>query len=349
MTALPAHPSRLSPDGPAASAEIAPADRAALALIAVERTRMPIVVSDASQPDSPIILANEAFLRLTGYSADEVIGRNCRFLQGRETDPAAVDQIRAGLRAGRDITVSLQNYRKDGSAFWNELQISPIRNDGGEVVYYLASQMDVTDRRQAQQLEKSEHRLLKEVDHRAKNALALVQGIVRLSRSDDSVAYAKAVQGRVDSIAHAHGLLAAGGWRDVDLEAIIRGEMEPFGRQHVVPSGPPVAIAPVQVQPLALVLHEMLSNAGKHGALSVAGGRVVIRWTPLTDEDGVSIDWIETGGPAVAPHPVPGFGWRMLTSIVRSQMRGTVTFDLQPGGLRATLIVRRRQGAGESG
>ncbi|WP_206362062.1 PAS domain-containing protein [Sphingomonas montana] len=343
MTEILAPTTRLPAD-PAAASEIGLTDRAALALISVERTRMPIVVSDARQPDEPIILANQAFLTLTGYGADEIIGRNCRFLQGRDTDPAAVAEIREGLAAERDVTVALLNYRKDGSAFWNELHISPIRDNDGSVAYYFASQLDVTDRRQAASLERSEHRLLKEVDHRAKNALALVQGIVRLSRSDDAAAYARAVQGRVDSIAHAHGLLAAGGWRDVDLEAIIRGEMEPFGRQHVVPSGPPVAIAPVQVQPLALVMHEMLSNAAKHGALSVPGGRVVIRWAPVEDGDGVTIEWIETGGPAVTAQPVPGFGWRMLTSIVRSQMRGTVKFDLQPEGLRAMLTIRRRVG-----
>ena len=317
------------------------ADQAALALISVTRTRMPMVVTDPTRPGNPIILANPAFLKLTGYDEAEVIGRNCRFLQGPDTDPAAIDRIRAAIAADADVTVELLNYRKDGSHFWNELQISPIRDEAGQVQYHFASQMDVTDRRQAQMLERVEHRLLKEVDHRAKNALALVQGIVRLSRADDAAAYALAVQGRVDSLARAHGLLAAGGWRDVDLETIVRAEMEPFGRQHIVPAGPPVGIAPAQVQPLALVLHEMLSNAARHGALSVPDGRVVIRWR-LDEEDMIAIDWIETGGPAPDPEPVPGFGWRMVRNTVRSQLRGTATFELLPEGLRAALVLRRR-------
>lgn len=337
---------RLIGDSASAASQADLADREALALIAVERTRMPMVVSDPNRPDNPIVLANQAFLDLTGYAEDEVVGRNCRFLQGPRTDRATIDRMRAGIADGRDVTIELLNYRKDGSAFWNELHISPIHGRDGRLLYHFASQLDITVRRQAQTLERVEHRLMKEVDHRAKNALALVQGIVRLSRADDAPAYAAAVQGRVDSLARAHGLLAAGGWRDVDLEAIIRAEMEPFGRQHIVPAGPAVGIAPVQVQPLSLVFHEMLSNAARHGALATPDGRVVIRWHDDGPDD-IRIDWIETGGPPVDPSPEAGFGWRMIRGIVRSQLRGMATFDLQPNGLRAALVLRRRTAAGD--
>ena len=99
-------------------------DRRELALVAVERTRMPMVVSDPRQPDNPIVLANEAFLELTGYPAEEVIGRNCRFLQGKDTDPAAVAEIRMGIEArAAFIEVELINYRKDGSVFLNQLPL----------------------------------------------------------------------------------------------------------------------------------------------------------------------------------------------------------------------------------
>ena len=332
---------RLIGDSAAAGSDRGLSDRDALALIAVERTRMPMVVSDPNRPDNPIVLANRAFLDLTGYAEDEVLGRNCRFLQGPNTDRATIDRLRAGIAADEDVTIELLNYRKDGTSFWNELHISPIHNSDGRLLYHFASQLDITARRHAQSLERVEHRLLKEVDHRAKNALALVQGIVRLSRADDPATYAVAVQGRVDALARAHGLLAAGGWRDVDLEAIIRAEMEPFGRQHIVPVGPATGIAPVQVQPLSLVFHEMLSNAARHGALATADGRVVVRWGDDGADD-IRIDWIETGGPAVDSSPEAGFGWRMIRGIVRSQLRGTATFDLQPDGLRATLTLRRR-------
>src|SRR5579875_1123264 len=135
-------------DPPAAADPGVLPDRRELALVAVERTRMPMVVTDPRQPDNPIVLANAAFLQLTGYEAEEVLGRNCRFLQGRDTDPADVDLIRRELAKGEDhISVELLNYRKDGSVFWNQLAISPVTDESGAVIYYFASQKDVTERR----------------------------------------------------------------------------------------------------------------------------------------------------------------------------------------------------------
>lgn len=119
-------------DPPAASAQVDAVDRRELAIVAVERTRMPMVVTDPRRLDNPIVLANQAFLDLTGYSADEVLGRNSRFMQGPETDPAAVKTIRDGLASNADvISTEFLNYRKDGSTFWNELSISPVRDDKG--------------------------------------------------------------------------------------------------------------------------------------------------------------------------------------------------------------------------
>jgi PAS domain S-box-containing protein len=103
------HASHLQGDDPRAASESVLADRRELALIAVERTRMPMVVSDPRLPDNPIVLANTAFLELCGYAADEVLGRNCRFLQGSDTDPRQVAQVREGLTKEAEITVELLN------------------------------------------------------------------------------------------------------------------------------------------------------------------------------------------------------------------------------------------------
>jgi PAS domain S-box-containing protein len=182
-------------------------DRQQLAFIAVERTRMPMVVTDPRQADNPIVLANQAFLELTGYTAKEALGRNCRFLQGPGTDPAAVAEVRVAITEQRGLTINLLNYRKDGSSFWNELFLSPVFDDDGGLIYFFASQKDVTDTVAAERFALAELALLREVDHRAKNALALVQGIVRLSRADDPNVYARSVQGRVDALARAHSIL----------------------------------------------------------------------------------------------------------------------------------------------
>ena len=95
---------------------------------------------------------NQSFLDMTGYTADEVLGRNCRFLQGRETDPAAIDELRQAVRENRPATVELRNYRRDGSAFWNEVHISPVRDERGEVVRFVGVQVDVTAYREQQRL-----------------------------------------------------------------------------------------------------------------------------------------------------------------------------------------------------
>ena len=117
---------------------------------AVETTRMPMLVTDPSQPDNPIIFANNAFIEMTGYQVDELIGQNCRFLQGPETDRAVVSQIREAVEQKRELSVEIINYRKDGSTFWNALFISPVYNDAGELIYFFASQLDVSRRRDAE-------------------------------------------------------------------------------------------------------------------------------------------------------------------------------------------------------
>ena len=189
---------------PAAASARGLADRLELAAFALDRTRMPIAVTDPRQPDNPIVLANQSFLDLTGYTAEEVVGRNCRFLQGEGTSAQTIAEIRADIAEGREFTVEILNYRKDGSGFWNQLHVSPIRDDQDQLLYFFASQADVTEFRKVQTLEATEHRLLKEVDHRARNVLAVVSGIVRLTRSDDAALYAAAIQKRVQALAAAH-------------------------------------------------------------------------------------------------------------------------------------------------
>ncbi len=111
---------------------------------ATRMTRMPMVMTDPRQPDNPIVFANDSFYKLTGYSADEVIGRNCRFLQGPETDPATVAMIREAIAARRPIEIELRNHRKNGQAFWNRLVVAPVHDEAGDVAYFFASQVDST-------------------------------------------------------------------------------------------------------------------------------------------------------------------------------------------------------------
>jgi len=118
---------------------------------AVAMTRMPMVVVDPNRDDHPIVFVNQAFLEMTGYARDEVIGRNCRFLQGPETDPATRAQVREAVAARRDMATEILNYRKDGSSFWNALFVSPVYNAAGDLLYFFGSQLDITRRRMAEE------------------------------------------------------------------------------------------------------------------------------------------------------------------------------------------------------
>ncbi|GJD48957.1 Sensor histidine kinase RcsC [Methylobacterium crusticola] len=116
---------------------------------ALERTRQPMVVTDPRLPDNPIVFANRAFLALTGYEAGAVIGRNCRFLQGPETDPATAAQLRAAIGEGREIAATILNYRRDGTRFWNQLFVCPVFDEAGQLINFFASQIDATIGRNA--------------------------------------------------------------------------------------------------------------------------------------------------------------------------------------------------------
>ncbi|MBP2492609.1 MULTISPECIES: PAS domain S-box protein [Methylobacterium] len=111
---------------------------------AVRATRMPMIITDPRQHDNPIIFVNDAFCRLTGYDRTDIVGHNCRFLQGPKTDPDDVTRIRNAVAARERIEIAIYNYRKDGTPFWNQLLLAPVKDAKGEVAYFFASQYDVT-------------------------------------------------------------------------------------------------------------------------------------------------------------------------------------------------------------
>jgi len=134
---------------------------------AVRTTRMPMLITDPRQPDNPIVFLNDAFTRLTGYSREDVLGRNCRFLQGQGTNPDDIARIRSAIARREPIEIDLLNYRKDGTSFWNRLLISPVFDDGGELSYFFASQFDVSpDRNRVAELQLSHGQLESEIERR---------------------------------------------------------------------------------------------------------------------------------------------------------------------------------------
>ncbi len=113
-------------------------ERGSVFFAAVEMTRMPMILADPRQDDTPIVFANNAFLDLTGYEEGEVLGRNCRFLQGAGTNPDHVQQLREAVAEGRATALEILNYRRDGTPFWNAVFMGPVHNPEGEIIYFFA-------------------------------------------------------------------------------------------------------------------------------------------------------------------------------------------------------------------
>jgi PAS domain S-box-containing protein len=165
-------------------------DRGDVFFAAIEMTRMPMILTDPNKADNPIAFANRAFLDLTGYSEDEVVGRNCRFLQGAQTSAETVTELRDAVAAKRAISTEILNYKRDGSPFWNAVFIGPVYSRDGELLYFFASQLDVTRRRtseqafrQAQKME-AIGQLTAGLAHDFNNLLQVVEGNLEIIADD---------------------------------------------------------------------------------------------------------------------------------------------------------------------
>ena len=181
------------PDAAAAAAVVVPrglADVEALLARAVDLSSAGVTITDATALDMPLIYVNAAFEQATGYRAAEVLGRNCRFLQGPGTDPAVLARIREAVREGREHVAVVRNYRKDGQEWWNELRLSPIRQAGGRVTHYFGYQTDVTARVEAERevTRLAHHDLLTELPNRRSLLTALQQAVQDSQRDDRRLA-----------------------------------------------------------------------------------------------------------------------------------------------------------------
>jgi PAS domain S-box-containing protein len=162
-------------------------ERGNIFFAAVEMTRMPMLVTDPSQADNPIVFVNNAFLGLTGYREEDVIGHNCRMLQGPDTDRHTIAEVRQALAEQRAVAVDILNYKADGRPFWNALFIGPIFDHHGELLYFFASQMDITERRKSQeacmQAQKMEAigQLTAGMAHDFNNLLQIINGNLELA------------------------------------------------------------------------------------------------------------------------------------------------------------------------
>lgn len=329
---------------------------------AVRATRMPMVITDATLPDNPIVFANEAFQTLTGYNRSEIIGKNCRFLQGPSTDRLQVSRVREAIAAGQPIDVDLLNYRKDGTTFWNALYLSPVRNDAGKIIYFFASQMDVTERVNAQEtiakqkaiIEQEVQRrtadlnaaleaktvLLHEIDHRVKNNLTMIGSLLRLqARSVSDPVFSgrlNAMLERVDALATVHRqLYQSDNLKSFDIgrfaETLIADVVGASGRSDVLVACNCITIevAAAHATPLGLILNEIYTNAIKHACADGRPGKltVISRRDGLVGEIDVSDD-----GPGRVDDPAKrGFGETLIGRLAKQVGAEIVYRSLTPG------------------
>jgi PAS domain S-box-containing protein len=209
----------------------------------------------------------------------------------------------------------------------------------GKVVRVSGVTTDVTDRKEA---EERQVLLAREVDHRARNALAVIQSIIRLTHAKNVEDYVQAIEGRIKALSRAHTLLSDSRWHGADLATLVGEELAPYRAGDKIKfAGPDISLQPATAQGLALALHELATNAAKHGALSSPGGKVTLDWQ--LQGDALTLHWIENGGPRIAEPSSRSFGLKVIAASVEQQLGGKASFDWDPKGLRCTLSIPRSE------
>src|SRR5207253_717159 len=253
--------------------------------------------------------------------------------------PDDVDELRKAMaqftKGATSYEAEFRIRRPDGAICWCAGTAAATVDKGGRVVRVSGVTIDITERKQA---EERQSLLAREVDHRAKNALALAQSIVRLTRGENVKSYVRSVEGRINALARVHTVLSLSSWRGAEIRRLIDEELAPYSTgEQIDLSGPEVQLEPATAQTVALALHELVTNSAKYGALSALSGRLSVGWE---NQAGLlKFVWVETGGPPVEKPVSRGFGTRSVIASIESQLGGRAEFDWRPEGLLCCLSV----------
>jgi len=231
----------------------------------------------------------------------------------------------------------LRVQRENGDIRYCLVSTAATFNAAGKLLRLDGVTYDITDRKEA---EARQVLLAREVDHRARNTLAVVQSIVRLTKSRDVATYTDAIEGRIRALAHAQELLSQSRWQGADLVRLVSEEVAPYRTgdgAKISIEGPSIILPPDKAQAVALSLHELATNAAKYGALSQEAGRIAIGWRLVNGT--LTLEWRETGGPQASKPMHEGFGSKIINASIKGQCRGNVAFDWRPEGLCCTLVI----------
>lgn len=251
------------------------------------------------------------------------------------------DRLDAGLAGLSEDTKSFEFEcrirRPDGSQRWCRQVAAGIFDGSGKLVRISGVTTDITEHKEA---EAKQLLLAREVDHRARNALAVVQAIVRLARRDTVHDFIEGVEGRINALAKTHELLSQARWKGADILRLVLDELSPYQAEKntkVTAIGRSMLLSPENAQIMAIALHELATNAAKHGSLSSADGRLDVSWGVL--KESLRLKWTESGGPPVKRPEVGGFGTKIIAASFGNSDRGSVEFDWRPEGLSCVLTL----------
>jgi PAS domain S-box-containing protein len=288
--------------------------------------------------DGIITSWNRGAERIFGYSAEEAIGQPITIVipQDRQDEERMIlTRIRRGERIDHFETV---RQRKHGSLIVVSVTISPVKNAEGKIVGASKNARDITEQKRTQEQIAT---LAREAEHRSRNLLAIVQATVHLSQSDTPQGLKQAIEGRVQALANVHSLFSKTRWIGAELSTIARQELAPYSGKDarcVRIDGPQILLAPDTAQAIAVMFHELATNAAKYGALSVPNGQIDLTW--LQEAGGrLVISWREMGGPPVQMPTHHGFGTRIVERMI-DQLKGKASFEWRAEGLVCEIALQ---------
>lgn len=300
-------------------------------------------------PDGRFLEVNGGLCATLGYSREELLGLTFQTIthpQDLEGDVARTQSMLDGLI--ETYTLEKRYLRKTGEVVWANLTVALVRTPAGEPDYFVSVVEDITPRKLAE-TQQARHRdqlrlMINELNHRVKNTLATVQSMAAQTlrhERDPERAYGT-FEARLIGLSDVHDVLTQENWNGADLREVATRALKPFGGEasgQIEILGDQVRLTPAAALTLALVFHELATNAVKYGALSTGIGKVALIWRP-TASGQLVLEWLEQGGPAVTAPSRRGFGTRLIQGAFRGELRGEVELDYAPEGLRCTMRAR---------
>jgi PAS domain S-box-containing protein len=281
---------------------------------------------------------NKGAERIFGYTAEEAIGQPITIIIPEDRlaeERTILNRIRRGERIEHYETI---RRRKHGSLIVISLTVSPIKNAEGKIIGASKIARDITEQKRSQEQIAA---LAREAEHRSRNLLAIVQATVHLSQSDTPKGLKQAIEGRIQALANVHSLFAQSRWVGAELSTIATQELAPYVQNNESRArieGPQVLLEPGTAQAVAVVLHELATNAAKYGALSKDKGRIELKWSHAADGM-LALRWIEVGGPPVKSPTREGFGRRVIERMI-GDLKGKAHFEWRPEGLVCEITLR---------